>query len=82
MGRPVVAEDGGGAAETVLPGVTGWLAPAGDPAALAEALQSGAVAVRRAAGRGRARRPGAGAQPLQPGPGQPASCWQLYQRLG
>ena len=40
MGRPVVAEDGGGAAETVLPGVTGWLAPEGDPAALAEALQS------------------------------------------
>ena len=40
MGRPVVAEDGGGAAEAVLPGVTGWLAPAGDPAALAEALQS------------------------------------------
>jgi len=40
MGRPVVAEDGGGAAETVLPGVTGWLAPAGDAAALAEALQS------------------------------------------
>jgi len=24
MGRPVVAEDGGGAAETVRPGVTGW----------------------------------------------------------
>lgn len=40
MGRPVVAEDGGGAAEPVLPGVTGWLAPAGDPAALTEALQS------------------------------------------
>jgi glycosyltransferase involved in cell wall biosynthesis len=40
MGRPVVAEDGGGAAESVLPGVTGWLAPAGDPAALADALQS------------------------------------------
>ena len=40
MGRPVVAEDGGGAAETVLPGVTGWLAAAGDPAALAEALQN------------------------------------------
>jgi glycosyltransferase involved in cell wall biosynthesis len=40
MGRPVVAEDGGGAAEPVLPGVTGWLAPASDPAALAEALQS------------------------------------------
>ncbi|MDP2334048.1 MAG: glycosyltransferase [Reyranella sp.] len=40
MGRPVVAEDGGGGAETVRPGVTGWLAPAGDAAALAEALQS------------------------------------------
>jgi glycosyltransferase involved in cell wall biosynthesis len=40
MGRPVVAEDGGGAAETMLTGVTGWLAPAGNPAALAEALQS------------------------------------------
>ena len=41
MGRPVVAEDGGGAAETIRPdGVTGWLAPAGDPAALAEALQA------------------------------------------
>ena len=40
MGRPVVAEDGGGAAEAVRPGVTGWLAPAGDAAALAEALQS------------------------------------------
>ncbi len=40
MGRPVVAEDGGGAAETLRPGVTGWLAPAGDAAALAEALQT------------------------------------------
>jgi glycosyltransferase involved in cell wall biosynthesis len=40
MGRPVVAEDGGGAAETMRPGVTGWLALAGDAAALAEALQS------------------------------------------
>lgn len=40
MGRPVVAEDGGGAAEAVRPGVTGWLAPAGDAAALAEALRS------------------------------------------
>lgn len=40
MGRPVVAEDGGGAAEAVLPGVTGWLAPEGDAAALAEALQN------------------------------------------
>ncbi|MFO1159303.1 MAG: glycosyltransferase [Reyranellaceae bacterium] len=40
MGRPVVAEDGGGAAETVRPGVTGWLAPAGDASALAEALEA------------------------------------------
>jgi len=41
MGRPVVAEDGGGAAETILPeGVTGWLAPSGDAASLAEALQA------------------------------------------
>lgn len=41
MGRPVVAEDGGGAAEALLPeGVTGWLAPSGDPASLAEALQA------------------------------------------
>lgn len=40
MGRPVVAEDGGGAAETLRPEVTGWLAPPGDAAALAEALQS------------------------------------------
>lgn len=40
MGRPVVAEDGGGAAESLLPGVTGWLATAGDPSALAEALHA------------------------------------------
>ena len=39
MGRPVVAEDGGGSAEAVLPGVTGWLAPEGDASALAAALQ-------------------------------------------
>jgi glycosyltransferase involved in cell wall biosynthesis len=38
MGRPVVATDHGGARETVLPGVTGWLAPPGDPAALAVAI--------------------------------------------
>ncbi len=38
MGRPVVAEDGGGAAEAIEPGVTGWPAAAGDAAALAEAL--------------------------------------------
>jgi glycosyltransferase involved in cell wall biosynthesis len=40
MGRPVVAEDGGGAAEAVRPGVTGWLAPAGDAAAMAQALET------------------------------------------
>jgi len=40
MGRPVVAEDGGGAAEAILPDVTGWLAPAGDAAAMAAALES------------------------------------------
>jgi glycosyltransferase involved in cell wall biosynthesis len=38
MGRPVVATDHGGARETVLPGVTGWLAPPRDPAALAIAI--------------------------------------------
>ena len=38
MGRPVIATDHGGARETVDPGVTGWLAPPGDPAALAEAI--------------------------------------------
>ena len=40
MGRPVVVEDGGGAAETVRAGVTGWLAAAGDAAALADALNA------------------------------------------
>jgi glycosyltransferase involved in cell wall biosynthesis len=38
MGRPVVAEEGGGAAECVRPGVTGWLAAAGDAASLSQAL--------------------------------------------
>ena len=38
MGRPVVATDHGGARETIRPGVTGWLAPPSDPAALAAAL--------------------------------------------
>src|SRR5476651_2006441 len=40
MGRPVVAEDGGGAAEAFLPGATGWLATPGNAAALAGALDS------------------------------------------
>ncbi len=38
MGRPVVATDHGGARETVLAGETGWLVPAGDPKALADAI--------------------------------------------
>jgi glycosyltransferase involved in cell wall biosynthesis len=40
MGRPVVAEEGGGAAESVLPGVTGWLASLADPGSLAAALNN------------------------------------------
>jgi glycosyltransferase involved in cell wall biosynthesis len=38
MGRPVVATDHGGARETILHGVTGWLAPPADPEALAVAI--------------------------------------------
>ncbi len=38
MGRPVVATDHGGAKESVVPGETGWLAPPGDAAALAQAI--------------------------------------------
>ncbi len=38
MGRPVIASELGGMRETVLPGETGWLVPARNPAALAEAL--------------------------------------------
>ncbi|MFZ3234835.1 MAG: glycosyltransferase [Stellaceae bacterium] len=38
MGRPVVATDHGGARETIVPGVTGWLVPPRAPAALAEAI--------------------------------------------
>jgi glycosyltransferase involved in cell wall biosynthesis len=40
MGRPVVAEDGGGAAETMRAGVTGLLAPAGNAAEMAKALDT------------------------------------------
>ena len=40
MGRPVVAEEGGGAAEAFVPGVTGWLAAPRDGAALAQALDT------------------------------------------
>ncbi len=38
MGRPVVATDHGGARETIVPGVTGWLAPGRNPTALAHAI--------------------------------------------
>jgi glycosyltransferase involved in cell wall biosynthesis len=43
MGRPVVATDHGGARETVLPGITGWLTPPGDAAALAAAIAEALV---------------------------------------
>ena len=38
MARPVVGTDHGGAAETILHGVTGWRVPPGDAAALADCL--------------------------------------------
>ena len=38
-GRPVIAIDGGGARETVLPGETGWLVPAEDVDALSAAMR-------------------------------------------
>ena len=38
MGRPVVTEEGGGAAEAVLAGTTGWLAKPHDPKSLADSL--------------------------------------------
>ena len=38
MGRPVVATDHGGSRETIEPGITGWLVPPRDPAALARAI--------------------------------------------
>lgn len=41
MGRPVIASDHGGARETVLPELTGWLTAPGDVDALAKALEAG-----------------------------------------
>jgi glycosyltransferase involved in cell wall biosynthesis len=38
MGRPIVATDHGGARETILPGLTGWLVPPSDSAVLAAAI--------------------------------------------
>jgi glycosyltransferase involved in cell wall biosynthesis len=49
MGRPVIASKHGGAVETVVDGLTGWLAPPGDAGAWAEAM-------RRAVGVSRERR--------------------------
>jgi len=40
MGRPVVAADLGAPVETVAHGLTGWRVPAGDPAALAAAIDA------------------------------------------
>jgi glycosyltransferase involved in cell wall biosynthesis len=40
MGRPVVAEEGGGAAEAVRPGITGWLAGLADATSLAQAINT------------------------------------------
>jgi glycosyltransferase involved in cell wall biosynthesis len=40
MGRPVIAEEGGGAAESVRPGITGWLAALADPGSLAKAIET------------------------------------------
>ncbi len=39
LGRPVIATNHGGALETVIPGQTGWLVPAGDAQALTSALE-------------------------------------------
>jgi glycosyltransferase involved in cell wall biosynthesis len=38
MGRPVIATDHGGARETIVPGVAGWLVPPRDPDTLALAI--------------------------------------------
>lgn len=39
MGRPIIASDHGGSRETVVPGVTGWLTPPNDAAALTAAIR-------------------------------------------
>ncbi len=39
MGKPVIAPNHGAAPEIIIPDVTGWLVPPGNPAALAEALE-------------------------------------------
>jgi glycosyltransferase involved in cell wall biosynthesis len=44
LGRPVISTYVAGIPELVLPGVSGWLVPAGDRAALAQAMQSALTA--------------------------------------
>jgi glycosyltransferase involved in cell wall biosynthesis len=80
MGRPVVAEDGGGAAEAIDPGVTGWLAPPGDPKALAQALASAlSLSIEQRAQLARAARHNTG---QRYGLAEAnAEILQLYQRL-
>ncbi len=39
MGRPVIATAHGGSRETIEPGITGWLVPPREPAALAQAIE-------------------------------------------
>jgi glycosyltransferase involved in cell wall biosynthesis len=57
MGRPVLAEEGGGAAEAIEAGVTGWLASPGDPQALAHALDAAlSLSIEQRAGLARAAR--------------------------
>jgi glycosyltransferase involved in cell wall biosynthesis len=61
MGKPVIASDHGGTAETIVPGETGWLVAPGDSEAwaraLAEAMDAGPARLRaigeRAANRSR-----------------------------
>jgi glycosyltransferase involved in cell wall biosynthesis len=55
MGRPVIATDHGGARETIQPGLTGWLVPPRDTAALSAAIAD-ALALDPAARAGFARR--------------------------
>ncbi len=57
-GVPVIASDIGGLPEIVGPGSGGWLVPAGDPKALAEAIAMAAVGSRSVARAGR-KGPGA-----------------------
>ncbi|MFP4098603.1 MAG: glycosyltransferase family 4 protein [Alphaproteobacteria bacterium] len=39
MGKPVIATDHGGAKETIIPDITGWLIPHSNPEALANAIK-------------------------------------------